>query len=80
MSGFWRKSGLSMSNSHCVEIKVAADGSVLIRDSKDPSGPVLTFTPAEWEAFSGGVAAGHFSDVAGRERWLAVVNTSFLRA
>jgi hypothetical protein len=31
-----------------------------MRDSKDPDGPVLTFTPAEWEAFTLGVQDGEF--------------------
>ena len=43
----WRKSSHSGSNGHCVEVA----GGVQVRDSKDPGGPVLTFTPAEWRAF-----------------------------
>ena len=43
----WRKSSHSGSNGHCVEV---ADG-VQVRDSKDPDGPVLSFTPAAWQAF-----------------------------
>jgi hypothetical protein len=31
-----------------------------VRDSKDRTGPVLTFSPAEWEAFTGGVRDGEF--------------------
>jgi hypothetical protein len=42
----------------CVE--VASADIVLVRDSKDPEGPVLTFTRAEWEAFIQGVKAGEF--------------------
>lgn len=34
---------------------------VLVRDSKDPDGPVLTFTFAEWDAFLDGVAKGEFT-------------------
>jgi hypothetical protein len=32
---------------------VAADGPgvVAVRDSKDPAGPALVFTPADWSAF-----------------------------
>jgi hypothetical protein len=33
---------------------------VLVRNSKDPNGPVLRFTRAEWEAFVGGVEDGDF--------------------
>jgi hypothetical protein len=55
----WRRS-TRCGTSKCVE--VATDGgSVLIRDSKDPEGPVLTFSAAEWTAFKTGVAAGDFA-------------------
>jgi hypothetical protein len=36
------------------------DRQVAVRDSKDRQGPVLLFTPAEWEAFVGGVHDGEF--------------------
>jgi Domain of unknown function (DUF397) len=36
------------------------DGRIALRDSTDPDGPVLRFTPAEWEAFVGGVRRGEF--------------------
>jgi hypothetical protein len=42
-----------------VEVRFV-DGQVALRDSKDPDGPVLRFTPAEWEAFVGGVRQGEF--------------------
>jgi hypothetical protein len=44
----------------CVEVLDLPDGGRKVRDSKDPSGPVLRFTPAEWEAFRRGVLAGEF--------------------
>jgi len=31
-----------------------------MRDSKNQDGPVLIFTPSEWEAFIGGVKDGEF--------------------
>ncbi|MFB6891139.1 DUF397 domain-containing protein [Kitasatospora sp. NPDC056327] len=34
----------------CVEVADAAE-SVLVRDSKDRSGPQLAFTPAAWRSF-----------------------------
>jgi hypothetical protein len=33
---------------------------VAVRDSKDPDGPRLIFTPAEWETFTAGVRDGEF--------------------
>ena len=55
----WRRSTRCANNS-CVEVAMA-EGSVLVRDSKDPEGRVLTFTPAEWEAFATGIVAGDFT-------------------
>ena len=56
----WIKSSLSFSNSNCVEIATLPGGGVGVRDSKDPSGPVLRFTPGEWQAFVGGAHNGEF--------------------
>lgn len=43
--------------------EAAAAGEPLrfLRDSKDPEGPVLAFTPGEWDAFLAGVRNGEFS-------------------
>lgn len=46
----WRKSSFSGSQANCVE--VAASDRVLIRDTKNNSGPVLCFTPAAWRTFA----------------------------
>ena len=56
----WIKSSLSFSNSNCVEVADLPDGGVGVRDSKDPSGPVLRFTLAEWHAFLCGARNGEF--------------------
>ncbi|MGV9310465.1 DUF397 domain-containing protein [Nonomuraea sp. NPDC003727] len=38
----------------CVEVR--RDGErILVRNSRDPDGPVLAFTPGEWRVFIGGV-------------------------
>jgi Domain of unknown function (DUF397) len=42
-----------------VEASANADG-VLVRNSSDPGGPVVHFTPQEWTAFVGGVRDGDF--------------------
>ncbi len=54
----WQKSSRSGVNG-CVEVAFV-DGKVAVRDSKDRRGPVLEFTPVEWEAFVGGVRDGEF--------------------
>ncbi len=59
----WRTAAAS-GNSNCVQA-AASDGRVLIRDSKDPDGPVLGFTPAEFAAFRDGCAGGEFDDLTG---------------
>ncbi|NES15944.1 MULTISPECIES: DUF397 domain-containing protein [unclassified Micromonospora] len=46
----WRKSTRS-SQHDCVEVAVNLPGVVGVRDSKDPTGPVLTFTPTAWRTF-----------------------------
>jgi len=60
----WRKSPHSNNGGNCVEVAtnlLARTGRVLVRDSKDPGGPVLAFTPAEWDAFVRGVHDGQFA-------------------
>ncbi|MBO4207121.1 DUF397 domain-containing protein [Micromonospora echinofusca] len=47
----WRKSTRSGGQGDCVEVADNLTGIVGVRDSKDPDGPALTFTPAAWTAF-----------------------------
>ncbi|MEV7265108.1 DUF397 domain-containing protein [Micromonospora aurantiaca] len=50
IGALWRKSSRS-GQSECVEVADNLAGVVGVRDSKDPAGPVLTFTPDAWRAF-----------------------------
>ena len=43
----WRKSTRSSANGDCVEVAKNLSGVVLVRDSKDPDGPALIFTPPQ---------------------------------
>jgi hypothetical protein len=55
----WRKSTRSGAAGHCVEI-AGTPAAVLVRDSKDASGPVLRFAAVGWEGFLAGVRNGEF--------------------
>jgi Domain of unknown function (DUF397) len=70
--GMWSKASHSGgSGGTCVEVtatrdsraaphKAGEDVLYLMRDSKDPDGPKLAFTGAEWDAFLSGVKDGEF--------------------
>ncbi len=59
----WRKSSHSGGNGACVEIRVPAADLVAVRDSKDPEGPQLHFSPEAWHAFAAAAGAGAFGDL-----------------
>ena len=59
----WRKARRSTGNGACVEL-APVDGMVAIRDSKDPDGPILRYTAAEWHAFLDGAKKGEFDNLA----------------
>ena len=61
-SVMWRKSSASGA-SGCVEVAFV-DGAVLVRDSKNPSGPVLQVAPSAWR---------HFTAAQGRQRLTGTV-------
>ncbi len=58
--GQWHKSTRSGTQGNCVEVAYLSGDRIGVRDSKNPDGPVLTFTPAEWEAFVAGAKDGEF--------------------
>lgn len=51
------RSGVDCDN--CVEVAFVGEA-IAVRDSKQPGGPALIFTPAEWDAFVGGAKDGEF--------------------
>ncbi len=56
----WHKSSHSNgSGGDCVEV-ADLPGGAAVRDSKDPTGPTLTFTVTQWAAFTAGLRCGHF--------------------
>ncbi|GAA0977844.1 hypothetical protein GCM10009555_039700 [Acrocarpospora macrocephala] len=56
----WRKATRSNTQGNqCVEVAQLKHG-IAVRDSKDPEGPKLMFTPGEWDAFVHGVKGGEF--------------------
>lgn len=46
----WHKSSHSSANGDCVEVADGC-GEVHVRDSKNPAGPSLAFSPAAWTGF-----------------------------
>lgn len=56
----WIKSSFSYANGMCVEVAGLSGDVVMVRDSKNAEGPVLEFTPGEWDAFVRAVRNGEF--------------------
>jgi hypothetical protein len=55
----WRKASYSTTG-NCVEVARNLPGLVAVRDSKDPAGPALIFTPDQWQAFTADAKTGRF--------------------
>jgi hypothetical protein len=63
----WQKSPHSNPNGNCVEIASLEGGTrFAIRNSRDPDGPVLIYTPEEIDAFLRGVRDGDFDNFMSR--------------
>lgn len=56
----WRTSSHSYAANLCIEVAELPDGRRAVRDSKNRSGPALTFSADQWAAFTAGVRAGEF--------------------
>lgn len=56
----WRKSSYSGSTNNCVEIADGLADVVPVRDTKDPAGPALSFTPQAWSAFVAALKQNQF--------------------
>jgi hypothetical protein len=55
----WRKASKSSGNGGaCVEVARNLPGIVAVRDSKDPDGPKLAFSPGAWRALTADIKAG----------------------
>jgi hypothetical protein len=57
----WQKSRRSNPSGNCVELAELPDGrGIAMRNSRDPDGPALIYTPAEIAAFILGARDGDF--------------------
>ncbi|MET7520337.1 DUF397 domain-containing protein [Streptomyces sp. NPDC005480] len=54
----WERPWSGPNGGQCVEAKQLADGRVAVRQSTDPAGPALIYTPQEIAAFVRGVKEG----------------------
>ncbi|WP_454193991.1 DUF397 domain-containing protein [Nocardia sp. Marseille-Q1738] len=57
----WFKSTHSGADQECVEVAFLDGDMIGVRDSKNPTGPALMFTPSEWDAFTAGMTDGEFN-------------------
>lgn len=55
----WRKAKRSIGNGACVEV-ASFGGGIAVRDSKDPGGPMLTWSGAAWQEFLQAAKRGQF--------------------
>jgi hypothetical protein len=57
------KSRHSNAEGNCVEVAALAEGGIAMRNSRDPDGPALVYTPAEVAAFLAGAKEGEFDQL-----------------
>ncbi|PFW99830.1 hypothetical protein CJ469_04864 [Nocardia farcinica] len=54
----WFTSSRSSAGKECVEVAFLDRHHIAVRDSKNPQGPVLTFTLGQWDAFTTAISSG----------------------
>jgi hypothetical protein len=60
----WQKSRRSNPSGNCVELAQLPDGAgIAVRNSRDPQGPALIYTPDEISAFILGARDGDFDNL-----------------
>jgi hypothetical protein len=57
----WQRSSHSSNGTNCVEVAPLPQDDRLVRDSKDPAGPVLHLPAVQWVAFVAGIQDGQLS-------------------
>jgi Domain of unknown function (DUF397) len=55
----WRKTRYSIANGDCVEV-ASTGGSIAVRDSKNPAGPVVRYAPGTWQTFLAATRRGDY--------------------
>lgn len=53
---------LSCESGACVEV-AANQNTILIRNSRQPDGPLIEYTPEEWHEFVSGIKKGDFDNL-----------------
>jgi hypothetical protein len=57
----WR-TAISCNGGACVQVAATQQG-ILLGNSRQPAGPVLSYTPDEWHEFVVGIKKGDFDDL-----------------
>ncbi|HEY0935020.1 MAG TPA: DUF397 domain-containing protein [Trebonia sp.] len=55
----WRKSTRSVADGACVEV-APATGTIVVRDSVNPAGAMISYSTRTWQAFLADAKAGTF--------------------